>query len=185
MNMKVKDMILVSLFAALTAIGAFIKFPVGPAPMSLQFLFTAFSAILLGSKLGALSQLIYLIIGLSGIPIFTGGGGIGYILNPTFGYLIGFVIGAFVIGKSIENAKSNSFMRLFTSCLIGLGVVYLIGVPYLYLILKNVVQKDITFIETLKSGLIVFLPGDFIKCFITSFIGFKIIPILNKLKANK
>ncbi len=91
MKIKTKDMILVALFTVLTAVGAFIKIPIGPAPITLQYLFTALAGVLLGSFLGSLSQLLYIIIGLFGIPIFTSGGGPSYIFNPTFGYLIGFV----------------------------------------------------------------------------------------------
>lgn len=180
MKLKTKDMILVSLFTALTAIGAFIKIPVGPAPITLQFLFTALAAILLGSKLGAISQLLYVILGLIGIPIFTSGGGIFYIFNPTFGYLIGFIIGAYIIGKILEKSTNPSFLRLFLSCLCGLIIIYALGVPYLYFVLKNISGKGIQFSFALKSGFLIFIPGDVLKSLLTAFIGSKVLPILNK-----
>ncbi|OFI06073.1 biotin transporter BioY [Clostridium acetireducens DSM 10703] len=182
MNMKTRDIILVSIFAALTAIGAFIKIPIGPAPITLQLLFTTLAGVLLGSKLGALSQLIYVLLGLVGIPVFTEGGGFSYILKPTFGYLLGFILGAYIIGKIAEHYKKVSTYNLFFACLIGTIVIYIIGVPYLYLGLKYVVHKDIGFINAIKVGCIVFLPGDLAKCLLTAALGKKIIPTLNKSK---
>jgi biotin transport system substrate-specific component len=178
MKLKTKDMILVALFTALTAVGAFINIPIGPAPISLQFLFTALAAILLGSRLGALSQAVYVALGLIGIPIFTGGGGISYIFKPTFGYLIGFIIGCYIIGKLSEKIKRKSFIKLFLSVIAGIAVIYLIGVPYMYLVLKYVMGVKITILAAIKAGFIVFIPGDILKSLIAAGLGVKLIPIV-------
>jgi len=180
MKIKTRSMILVSLFTALTAIGAFIKIPVGAVPITLQFVFTALAAILLGPKLGALSQLIYVILGLIGIPIFTEGGGLGYIFKPSFGYLIGFILGAYIIGIMVSKYKSTKFLPMLMACIVGVLFIYAIGVPYLYLILKYVTGANISFYKALKIGFIVFIPGDIIKCVLTALIGSKVIPILKK-----
>jgi len=81
MRTKTKNMILAALFAALTAAGALIRIPLGPAPITLQFFFTALAGILLGPYLGALSQLMYVLLGLAGLPVFTAGGGPSYIFH--------------------------------------------------------------------------------------------------------
>jgi len=180
MKLKARDMILVAMFTALTAIGAFIKIPVGPVPINLQFLFTALAGIMLGSRLGALSQLVYVVLGLIGIPVFTSGGGISYIFKPTFGYLIGYIIGAYVIGKIAESVKKPSYVRFLVASLVGIAVVYLIGVPYLYLILKYVVGAKITVMGVLKTGMFLFIPGDIAKCIITAALGVKVVPIVRK-----
>lgn len=180
MKLKARDMILVAMFTALTAIGAFIKIPVGPVPINLQFLFTALAGIMLGSRLGALSQLVYVVLGLIGIPVFTSGGGISYIFKPTFGYLIGYIIGAYVIGKIAESVKKPSYVRFLVASLVGIAVVYLIGVPYLYLILKYVVGAKITVMGVLKTGMFLFIPGDIAKCIITAALGVKVVPIVTK-----
>ena len=65
---------------------------------TLQFFFVLLAGILLGSKLGALAVLLYVVIGLLGLPIFAAGGGLAYIVEPSFGYLIGFIAGAYVTG---------------------------------------------------------------------------------------
>lgn len=181
MKLKIKDMILIGLFASLTTVGAFIRIPIGPAPISLQFIVTIFSAFLLGAKLGALSQVLYVILGLAGIPIFTNGGGISYVMNPSFGYLLGFIFATYIIGRIVENLKTISFIKLLFASFIGLLVVYFIGVPYLYFILKNIINKNIGFMDALNSGLIVFLPGDIMKCMIASMVGVKLIPTIKKI----
>ena len=80
--MKTRTMILCALFAALTAVGAFFKIPFALAAISLQFLFTAMAGVLLGAGYGALSQAVYVLIGLVGVPIFALGGGFSYIFQP-------------------------------------------------------------------------------------------------------
>ncbi|MBI6872599.1 biotin transporter BioY [Clostridium aciditolerans] len=180
MKIKTRDIILVSMFAALSAIGAFIKIPIGSAPITLQFLFVALSGILLGSRLGALSQIVYVVIGLIGIPVFTAGGGISYIFKPTFGYLIGFIVASYVVGKISETTDRPSLKRLFIATLIGLVISYAIGVPYLYVVLKYVVGAKITIYSALKAGCLVFIPGDLAKCLVTTVLSYRIIPTLKR-----
>jgi biotin transport system substrate-specific component len=178
--MRTKNIILVALFAALTASGAFIRIPIGPVPITLQFFFTALSGILLGPYLGALSQLIYILLGLTGIPVFTAGGGLSYIFNPGFGYLIGFLIAPLLIGKIFESTKKPSFPRTLLACLLGLLVIYAVGVPYMYMILRNVTHTNITFLNTLVIGFLVFLPGDTAKSIAAAYFGVRIAPVIKK-----
>lgn len=114
-NIKTRDLIYCALFAALTAIGAFLHFQLFQATITLQFFFTAMAGLLLGAKLGALSQLLYVVLGLVGVPIFAAGGGFGYIFNPTFGFLLGLIPTAWVIGKIAE--KDRSVPRLCSRAL--------------------------------------------------------------------
>lgn len=181
MKTKTQKMILVALFAALTAAGAFVKIPIGPAPITLQFFFTALAGILLGPYLGALSQLIYVVLGLVGVPVFTSGGELSYIFNPTFGYLIGFILAPIAIGKVSETAKVPAFLRIFLGCMLGILVIYAIGVPYMYLILKYVNHTEITFLKSLVVGFLVFLPGDTAKSIIVAFLGKRLIPAIKKM----
>ncbi|WP_243108656.1 biotin transporter BioY [Clostridium rectalis] len=174
--MRTKNILLVAIFAALTAIGAMIKIPLIYESITLQFLFTALSGMLLGSKSGALSQFVYVILGMFGVPIFTQGGGIAYILKPTFGYLIGFIFSSYIIGKIIESNRQVSFIVLFKASFIGLIVTYVIGVPYLYIILKYISHIHITIFDSIKIGCLVFLIGDLLKCFVTAILGVRIIP---------
>ncbi len=120
MRNRIRAIVMVSLFTALTAVGAFIKIPIPHVPLTLQTLMVMSAGLILGSRLGALSQLLYLTIGLIGLPIFAQGGGPGYVLQPSFGFLVGFIAGAFVIGKIIEKDESLSFSRTLAALLMGL-----------------------------------------------------------------
>lgn len=172
MKINTKQIILVGLFAALTAVGAFIQIPLGTVPITLQFLFTGLSGVMLGGRLGAMSQLIYIAIGLFGVPVFAGGtGGIASIFKPSFGYLLGFILAAYLIGKLTEVSKGAVFIRLLAASAAGILVIYAVGVPYLYLIIKNVLSKDITFITALKTGFLIFIPGDLLKCLAVAWLG--------------
>ena len=97
-----KDMIMCALFTALIAVGAFIKVPVPVVPFTLQFLFTMLAGLIMGGRLGAISVGLYAVLGLVGLPIFAEGGGIWYVLKPSFGYIIGFALGSLVTGLMAE-----------------------------------------------------------------------------------
>ncbi len=171
MNLKVKDSILIGIFAALTAIGAFIKIPVPPVPFTLQIFFVILSGLLLGSKKAFLAQIIYIAIGLLGLPIFSSGGGIQYIFNPTFGYLIGFSLCAFVVGYIAERSKRISFLLCMVASLIGLLISYLMGVSYLYVMMKYVLHIEATISGTIVKGFLLFLPADIVKIILASYVA--------------
>ena len=86
------------LFAALTALGAFLRVPLPYVPFTLQYFFCALSGFLLGPRGGFASQGIYLVLGLAGLPVFTAGGGPAYVFQPSFGYLLGFLVAAPLVG---------------------------------------------------------------------------------------
>lgn len=159
--MKTRILVFTALFAALTAVGAFLRIPVGPVPITLQFLFTAMAGILLGRRYGALSQLVYVLVGLVGIPVFTQGGGFGYVLQPSFGFLLGLVPCAWVIGKGSEKRRTPWALAL--ACAAGLALLYLVGVPYMALILNGYLGKGMDLAAILKAGMLPFLPGDALK----------------------
>ncbi|XRD23823.1 biotin transporter BioY [Lysinibacillus fusiformis] len=100
-------LVMIAMFAALTAIGAFIKIPLPIVPFTLQIVFVFLAGCLLGSRNGLYSQLVYIGVGLVGLPVFTQGGGITYVVQPTFGYLIGFALAAYVIGMIVERIEST------------------------------------------------------------------------------
>ena len=179
MKFNVKSIVLCSLFAALAGVGAFIKIPIPYVPISLQSFFTTLAGLLLGAHLGATSVAIYVIIGLLGIPVFTQGGGLAYILQPTFGYLLGFILGAFITGKIMEN-KKVSFLRSLIACLFGLIAIYAVGVPYFYIIANYFIGKPIGVLPLLSVGFLSTLPGDIIKCLVCALLATKLIPIIRK-----
>ena len=181
MKISTREMILTALFAAMTAIGAFISIPVGPAPITMQLLFTVMAGIFLGSKLGALSQILYIVMGLIGLPVFAGGtGGFQYIFSPTFGYLLGFIAAAYLVGLILEKDAKPSFLKILGTCLLGTLVIYAIGYPYLYFVLAKVNGVAVTMGGLLRPAVLIFLPGDAVKCFIASYLGSKLIHVVKK-----
>ncbi len=172
---------MVGLFAALTAVGAFIRIPLPYVPITLQVFFVILAGLLLGPKLGALSQLVYVIVGLIGIPIFAEGGGPGYIFHPSFGYLIGFIAAAWVMGKLNYNKdKLPSKIRILYSSLIAVIVIYIFGIPYLYLALNFFIGKEVPFMTAVTIGL-GYLPGDAIKIAALTITGSAIMKSVGKL----
>jgi biotin transport system substrate-specific component len=164
-------MSLVALFAALSGIGGFIRLPIPYIPLTLQTLMVMFSGLLLGGRLGALSQLVYLLVGLLGIPIFAQGGGPGYVLQPTFGYLMGFVVGAYVIGRLTEGREHLHRGMLCVVILLGIVAIYIPGVTVLYLNLLFIQQKAVTLSTAIKVGALVPLPGDLVKLAVVLALG--------------
>ena len=177
-TLKTRDMILISLFAALTAVGAFIKVPTPTVPFTLQFLFCTYAGLFLGAKHGLYSQLLYLCIGLIGIPIFTSGGGPAYLFQPTFGYLIGFAFCSYVVGKSVDLSKEIKFRNILAAILLGLTLVYVFGIIHLYLILNFYLAKEVSFMQTLWIGFLPYITFDVLQSIFIAITALKIIPIL-------
>lgn len=177
--MKIRTMTRVALFAALTAVGAFIRIPLGYSSITLQTFFTAMAGCVLGPWYGALSQLVYVALGLVGLPIFTRGGGIGYLMQPTCGFLIGLIPAAWVIGR-IAGRKPEP-KQIVPACLLGYGVLYAIGVPYMALILNTFLGKGMGFSAIMWAGMIPFLPGDMIKILCITLLMPPILRQLDKL----
>lgn len=181
MKLSTKDMALVAMFTGLTAMGAFINIPLGPVSITLQSLFVILSGLILGPKLGALSQIIYISLGLMGIPIFANlTGGPQSVMKPSFGFIIGFIFASYVVGKIAHSGNTVSSTRIWIGSLVGSIVIYLFGLPYMYYILNIVMGKGFSFIAIMKMGCFLFLPGDFIKFIISSLVAIRILPILSK-----
>ena len=154
-----------ALFAALTAAGAFIRIPLGYSSVTLQFLCTAMAGCLLGPACGAASQAVYVALGLLGLPIFTQGGGLSYLLQPTCGFLLGLIPSAWVIG-----------LLTALACFAGLAVLYAVGLPYMAVILNRYMGKAMNFTAILWAGMLPFLPGDMLKIAVTAALA----PLLQK-----
>ncbi len=164
--MSARKLVYTALFTVLTAVGAFLRIPLGVSSITLQFLFTAMAGVLLGAGGGALSQAVYVVLGLVGLPIFTAGGGFGYVLQPTFGFLLGLIPSAAVIGALTR--RNTSALRIALACAAGLAVLYAVGVPYMALILNGYMGKGMSVSALLWAGMLPFLPGDAIKIAVTA-----------------
>ncbi|MDK2870188.1 MAG: biotin transport system substrate-specific component [Pyrococcus sp.] len=165
--MKAREIVLSGVFAALTAVGAQISVPLGPVPFTFQVLMVFLSGLVLGAKLGTLSQVIYLLLGALGLPVFARfSGGIIHIYGPTGGYLLAFPIAAFISGYFSEKTKS-SWGKL-GGCLLGLGIIYILGWVRLGIWL------DMDFKKAFYLGVAPFIVFDIIKALIALVISERI-----------
>jgi len=153
-----KDVILVLSFSLLTALFAQASFWIGLVPITGQTLAVLLAGLLLGSVRGALSQIVYLLVGLTGIPFwFAAGGALGAarLIGPTGGYLIGFVFVAFLVGKLAERGWDKKIKTAILAMFIGNIVIYIFGLSWLanFIPLKGL----------LIVGLYPFILGDALK----------------------
>ena len=168
-NSSLRGMAYASMFGALTALGAYLMIPLPPVPVTMQTLFVILAGALLGGYLGALSQVVYILLGVIGLPVFSGGkAGFGVLIGPTGGYLIGFVVGALVIGKLTSLKRDPGLLWLMGSMLAGVAIIYTLGIAQLMLVAK------LDFIKAISVGLLPPLPGDIIKIVVAAFICRKI-----------
>ena len=170
-----RQLTMTALFVALIAVGAFIRVPLPNCPFTLQILFTTLAGIVLGSRLGAASVGIYIVLGLIGVPIFTSGGGPGYILQPTFGYLIGFMVGAYVVGRFSETSETYSVKRLLIGAIINLLIVYGFGMVYLYMIMNLYLGTPIGWWPVIWSCFLIPVGPDVFLCAVAAVMGKRII----------
>lgn len=166
MNTRTRKLVYTALFAALTAVGAFLRIPMVYSSVTLQYLFTAMAGLLLGRRWGALSQAVYVLLGLVGLPIFTMGGGFGYVFQPTFGFLLGLIPAAWVVGAVAGESLDPKRMAL--ASLAGLATLYAVGMPYMALILNAYMGKGMTFSALLWAGMLPYLPGDAVKIIVAA-----------------
>lgn len=177
-NNKTKNMTLCGMFVALIAVGAFIRIPVPVVPFTLQFLFTMLAGLLLGGKLGFTAVSIYIILGLLGLPIFAEGGGIGYIFKPSFGYIIGFAVGAYVTGKIANTTYKPGYVRLLAANFTGLAIVYSFGMIYYYLMSNFYLGTPIGLWPLFLYCFILAVPGDILLCIVGAVLGKRLIPLI-------
>lgn len=171
-----------ALFVVLITIGSFIKVPIPLSPFTLQFLMTSLAGLLLGPKWGTAAVAAYVAAGLLGLPIFAEGGGIGYIANPNFGYLIGFILGTWVTARIAPPEREATRPRLIGSCFAGLAVCYVIGMAYLYLVSNYLIGTPVTFAALMWFCLVLAIPGDALLCFVAAEMALRIRPALQKTK---
>lgn len=133
---EIRSLILLALFAALMIVGAYLKIPnpFFPVYFTFQTIFSILAGLLIGSKKGALSMTLYMIMGLAGLPVFSMPAGIHYVLNPTFGYILGFIASAWTVGKISETFSDFKIGTAFLASAAGILSVYFIGTVYMYIL---------------------------------------------------
>ena len=181
---RLKKLMLTATFTALITVGAFIKIPIMTVPFTMQFLFCNLAGILLGAKYGTLAVALYLALGLSGVPLFTGGGGIGYVFQPTFGCLIGFAVGAMVAALICSRGR-YSYPRMIAAGVVNVFIVYSLGMIYYALMMKYYfgTPKEAGWI--IVNFCLIFLPMDFVWCAVSAVVAKRVLPLLYKNDPEK
>ena len=154
-----RDSVLIVLGTLFVALLAQVKIPLSftPVPLTGQTFAVLLVGATLGSKRGALSMLLYIALGAFGLPVFAGGAaGLAYLSGATLGYLIGFVIAAYVIGLLAERGLERSVRTSILPFLIGTVIIYICGVAWLTIVLGSISKA-------VMAGLVPFLIGDLIK----------------------
>jgi biotin transport system substrate-specific component len=169
---QLRMMVYASLFAALTAVGAFLAIPIGPVPIVLQNMFVYLAGLLLGGRWGLASVGVYLLAGACGLPVFAGGlGGISRLIGPTGGYLIGYLPAVFLIGKISQKAKPRAVSDVL-AMICGTLVLYACGVSWLKIVTGMSPAK------ALALGMAPFLIGDALKIAAAAVIAKALRPVI-------
>lgn len=160
--MQQKRLLLTSLFSALIIVGAYLRFPLPPVPITLQTLFVLLAGFLGGPAVGLGSTAIYLLLGAIGLPVFSSGGGLGILLGPTGGFLFGLLPASFLAGLAGNYRRKDEHPGRFRMLciLLGIGatlVIYLAGVPYLKVV------GNLSWKVALQAGMLPFILGDLLK----------------------
>ncbi len=174
--MSVKEMCLAALMAAVLCVVGPFSIPVGPIPLSLATLVIYLTAYVLGWKLGTVSVLIYLLVGILGVPVFSAGrSGIGVIAGPTGGYLIGYLLLVLICGLFVgpgqhatgkpESKKARKVLSSILVMVVATAVLYTLGTVWLAF------SAHMTAKAAVAAGVLPFLAGDAIKIVIAAFLG--------------
>jgi biotin transport system substrate-specific component len=154
--------VLVAGFALLTAAAAQVVIPLGftPVPITGQTFAVLLAGAALGSTHGAASQLLYVALGAVGLPFFAEGtGGWSVVAGATGGYLVGFVVAAWVIGYLAEHKQDRNVVGAVSTFLTGSVIIYAVGVPWLYFAVDAIETGD----QAIAAGLLPFIAGDVTK----------------------
>ncbi len=174
---QTKQLVICALCTAFLAVSAFIRIPLPVIPVTLQLQAVCLVACLFGAKTGVTSATLYLALGLLGLPIFAQGGGIAYVLRPSFGYLLGFLPAAFVTGICVKKTATPSFGNLYAASLAGVFTAYLFGFPYLYFITRFYLHSDSGLWALLYQGVLLTLPADILLAAGSALAAVRFIPI--------
>lgn len=175
--MKMKDLSLIAMMTALTAVMGVIPpipIPVSPVPITLQSIAPMLAGTILGARRGALSMILLIILGACSLPVFSGGrGGVGVLLGPSGGFIFGWVLVAFLVGLYVAKKKNLIVWKLIVvNCLFGIGILYICGAGYMTL------TTGLTFKDAIVLN-VFFIPGDIIKAIVAALVGIRVLRAMN------
>ena len=173
--MKIREMLLSGIFTALVIISSYIVIPIGPVPHTLQPLIVMLSGFLLGPKWGPISIITWIILGCLGLPVFNQGqAGAVMLLGPTGGFIVGFVVCSWLVGKFTSNDLQAAFIKNFAYLAFAMIICYVIGLVGFKLSFEYFLQKPMSWEKSMLLSIAPFLPFDIIKAAIAAYVGAKV-----------
>lgn len=166
-----------ALFVALMTAAAFIRIPAPLVPLTFQTVISILAGLLLGPVKGAASMAIYCLAGLAGIPVFTSGGGIFYVLKPSFGYILGFIASAVVAGV-ISSKPKLPFWRYIVGAFAAFLTDYVIGIPYC-IVAAHLLNVD-DLLNLFVAGNLIYMPKDAVLTFVAAVIARQVLPVISR-----
>ena len=186
-NSATGDIVVCGLFAALMFIGAklHIMIPIGTGvTVSLQIMFALMAGFILGPKLGMISVIVYLIIGLMGVPVFAHGGGVWYLAKPTFGFLIGFAFAALFAGLLIKVWKKKNLIAYLVTAVVAMLSYYVCGLIYFY-VLSNFLLPGADKIGVKDLFIVWFFSSvgpDIVIALVAGLAAYRIVPVVRNMQ---
>lgn len=172
-----REMLEIALVTALLCILSPIALPIGPVPITLGVFAAYLAAFILGSKKAMMSYALYLLLGMAGLPVFSGyAGGIAKLLGPTGGYLLGMLFMTGITGFFVEHYAGKKNSMLLLGMLLSAVVNYIFGTTWLAL------QVNLTLAQALMAGVVPFLPADGVKLCLAFLVG---LPLRKQLRRVK
>ena len=177
-----KEFLLSAFFAVLTSVGGTLTVPMYPVPMTMQTFFVLASGLLLGPKYGPLSQVLYVVMGLAGLPVFAGGtGGLHHVFSPSFGFLVGFIAASWTAGFLVspkQAAGPRTAFQYALACCAATVVLYTVALPCFYLNMNYVTGVPMTLTGVFQAALIPFVIPDALKAAAAGVLARQAIPML-------
>lgn len=172
-----------AIFVVLMIVSAFIKIPFPLVPLTFQTVVAVLAGLLLGSLYGTAAVGVYIFMGLIGLPVFTSGGGFAYVVQPTFGYILGFAAAAFVAGALCgrDKAAQITLRGALLASVAGFLVNYIVGVPYFLLIWHFYMHNGGVWQAAVTYNLI-YMPKDLALCLLAGFLAWRVRPLLDRLR---
>lgn len=175
-SLGAREIALAAMFGALTYLGSLLVIPIGPVPITLQTLFVEVAAILLLPKTAGLAMFAHLL-----LKFITQGGSL--LISPSFGFVIGFIFAAFA-GSYYFNTLKGGHLSDKKSLLVALFISailpYLVGLPYMAYILNGVNGLGKSFMDLMKAGFLLFIPGDMAKVVLAYLLSMALLPAVQK-----
>ncbi|MDR2176131.1 MAG: biotin transporter BioY [Synergistaceae bacterium] len=177
-----KSLLLTSFFAVLTGVGGYMTIPMVPVPFTMQTFVVLMSGLLLGPKYGPLSQVLYVAMGLLGLPVFAGGrGGPHYLFSPTFGFLAGGIFMSWFTGwwsARVSAEKKGAARHYSLVCLAASAALYIVALPCFYLNMNYVTGAEMSFLRAVQVAFLPFVLPDAVKAVAAGWLASRTIPLL-------